>query len=150
MWRTLGSGKRTTCLAAFAAACVMFAPQLSAAVLSPTLSAAAGDGSVQLRWTSVPDAAHYEWRMSSDGGNTWRRWSHLPNSGVGTSDYTVTDLTNETAYTFQVRAKITVWDNETGTFDLAEGPSSNSVTTTPTPGASTAGCRYVDGSLVCG
>ena len=71
------------------------------------LGADAGARQVRLSW-STPDGATitgYEYRHSSDGGQTWSPdWTDVPNSGPTTTGYTVTDLEPGTTYTFEVRA----------------------------------------------
>ena len=64
-----------------------------------TLTAVAGNAQVVLTWTAVAGATGYEY--SKDGGTTWVA---VPNSTGSTTTYTVTGLTNGTAYNFQVRA----------------------------------------------
>ena len=107
MLKILQSAKRMACLAAFAAACVMFAlPSAQAIGVPPVLSATAGDGQVELSWTEWnPPFDHeltdpvktYGWRMKVEGDDDWSDWTSV--SGTTTST-TVDDLENGTAHTF--------------------------------------------------
>ena len=81
-----------------------------------SLTATRGDTEVGLRWT--PPASDggaaitkYQYRVSDDGGTTWNPdWTDVPDGSDSGSDQadersvTVTNLTNETEHTFQVRA----------------------------------------------
>ena len=93
-------------VAAVLAALVLAAPPASATGLSaPTLSATAGDGEVTLSWTASADADHYQYRGSTDGGVTWLSsdWLHTGEL-ASVREILVTNLTNGTEYTFEVRA----------------------------------------------
>ena len=75
------------------------------------LAAARGDRQVVLTWTTPTDGGsditRFEYRQKS-GGGAYGPWMTVPNSGVGGANvagYTVTNLTNGTAYTFEVRAR---------------------------------------------
>ena len=92
------------------------------------LWAIAGAGAVTLAWTPPYSGngplTGYEYRVSADGGMTWSPdWSTIPGGGPGTVAHEVTRLTDDTAYTFEVRAV-----NGRG-----EGPAAR---TTATPSAS--------------
>ena len=91
----------------------------SAVPAKPTgLEATPKHKSAALSWTNPNDSAIYKWQYSSDDGSTW---SDVPNSGATTATYTVTGLTNGTAYTLKVRAA-----NYKG-----NSPASDSVSATP-------------------
>ena len=67
----------------------------------------AGSGQVALSWDdpSESDITKYQYRVSDDGGATWSpNWTDVPGSDATTTEYTVTGLTNDTEYTFEVRA----------------------------------------------
>ncbi len=77
---------------------------------APTnLSASAGNGSVTLVWdapASDADITRHEYRFKT-GGNYPAQWMRIPDSapgGANASRVMVPGLTNDTAYTFQVRA----------------------------------------------
>ena len=93
------------------------------------LEAALGDARVTLTWTAAPDGGSpvtkHRYRQRA-GDNAYRNWADIPNSaegGTNGASYTVTGLTNNTAYTFQVRAV-----NARG-----EGPEATSNEVTPLP-----------------
>ena len=69
------------------------------------LKATPGDTEVALSWANPNDSNITDWqfRYKSTGG--YNLWSSVPSSGATTTTYTVTGLTNDTEYTFQVRAR---------------------------------------------
>ena len=75
----------------------------------PNLSASAGNGYVTLVWdapASDADITHHEYRFKT-GGSYPASWTRIPDSapgGANASRVMVPGLTNDTAYTFQVRA----------------------------------------------
>ena len=74
------------------------------------LTATPGNRIVRLTWTTPDDGGaairSYEYQKSSDEGKTWSLdWTSIPGSGENTTNYTITNLTNGTQYTFKVRAK---------------------------------------------
>ena len=79
-----------------------------------SLAASAGDKQVALRWTAADSngawVTGYSLRDSLAGGS-WSSWTVVPGGGAARKD-TVTGLTNDTLYTFEVRAK-----NRVGTGD---------------------------------
>ena len=107
MFRVLRSVNRSAWVAAFAAACVLFADPASATSgtwSGPVLTATAGDGEVDLSWTEWNPPADdeltnstitYAWRMKAEGDTEWSDPIYV--SGTST---TVDDLENGTAYTF--------------------------------------------------
>ena len=64
------------------------------------LTAAIGDQQVTLTWDDPKDSSITEYQYRTDGTN----WTSIPNSRATTVTHTVTDLTNGTEYTFNVRA----------------------------------------------
>ena len=84
------------------------------------LTAAAGNQRVILTWADPSDSNITRYEYSVDSGS----WTEVPSSGATTTNYTATDLTNGTSYTFRVRAV-----NAGG-----DGAASASVTATPVPG----------------
>ena len=106
----------------------------ASALAAPTLSAVAGNGVVELSWTKSRGADHYQYRMSVDGGASWRRgWWPV---GVGSLEpvrnLRAVGLTNGTAYTFQVRAVETSYSLGEGRTTTNYSEPSNAVTATPT------------------
>ena len=93
-------------------------------------SAAPGDGQVVLSWeapASGSGVTRHEYRQKEGTGSYPANFTQIPNSGEGGANeagYTVTGLTNETVYTFELRPVA-------GT---AEGTASESDAVTPTPG----------------
>ena len=81
---------------------------------APTLTAAAGDRRVALRWTAADSngawVTGYSLRDSSAGGS-WSDWTAVPGGGAA-RDSTLKGLTNGREYTFEVRAKNTVGDGD--------------------------------------
>ena len=101
-----GAGKSATDTTATAVAGRPGAPK--------SLAASAGDKQVALRWTAADSngawVTGYSLRDSLAGGS-WSAWTAVPGGGAARKD-TVTGLTNDTLYTFEVRAK-----NRVGTGD---------------------------------
>ena len=118
--------------AAAALAALLFAASPALAIGTPTVSATAGDGEVTLSWRRVSEASAYQYRMSEDGGSTWQSWTSIDMQTGDTKTHTVTDLTNGTAYTFQVRGYRVAYDSSQGGFYPVYGEASDSVTATPT------------------
>ena len=81
------------------------------------LSAAPGDGQVALSWTDPDNSSITGYELSTDEGD----YIEISGSDDETTDYTVTGLTNGTAYTFRVRAV-----NASG-----KGAASDAVSATP-------------------
>ena len=73
---------------------------------APTnLGATAGDTKVTLRWAAptapgTSSVTRYDYRQSTDGGNTWGSWTDAGN----VLEKEIAGLTNGTEYTFEVRA----------------------------------------------
>ena len=65
------------------------------------LTAAANNGQAALTWTNPNDSTITEYEYSKDGGTTW---ADVPSSSATTTSYTVTSLTDGTAYTLAIRA----------------------------------------------
>ncbi len=74
------------------------------------LAAAAGDTHAVLSWDAPADPGtspinHYEYRASSDAGTVWDPdWTSAGDATSEVRTQIVTDLTNDTEYTFEVRA----------------------------------------------
>ena len=70
------------------------------------LQAEAGSGYVRLSWPDPknPAITGYEYRQKA-GVNNYGAWTAMTGSGATTTAYSVTGLTNATAYTFQMRAR---------------------------------------------
>ena len=96
-------------------------PPAPAAVTN--LAAVAGDEQVTLSWTDPNNESitTYQYRQSTDGGSNWSPdWTNITDSDENTTSHTVENLTNDTEYTFEMRAV-----NATG------NGASGSVTATP-------------------
>ena len=80
-------------------------PETAARPGAPTLTArTAASGSVALSW--VPGSAgatRWEYRQRSAGGS-WGDWTAIVGSDASTAAHTVTDLTEDARYDFQLRA----------------------------------------------
>ena len=74
--------------------------------LAPTgFGATAGDGQVTLSWNNANDASITKWQYrQKQAGGAYGEWTDIPNSGAATVRHVVGNLTNETVYTFQLRA----------------------------------------------
>ena len=68
---------------------------------APNLTAVAGDTQVRLTWDDPNDSSIDKYRYSTDGGTNFK---DIPGSGASTTGHTVTGLTNNLEYTFEVRA----------------------------------------------
>ena len=70
-----------------------------------SFTAEAGDSQVWLGWRSPADftISKYEYQQKEGNGN-FGRWDYIPGSRSGTTFHIVTGLTNDTSYTFRVRA----------------------------------------------
>ena len=89
-----------------------------------------GDGQAVLSWTAPASGSgvtKHQYRYKSGTGSYPATWEDIPNSAAGGANedgYTVPDLTNETAYTFELRSAV-------GTTNSTAAESN---TVTPTPG----------------
>ncbi len=95
-----------------------------------TFAAAVGDEEVVLSW-DAPDSGsgvtRHEYRQKEGTGSYPANFTPIPNSGEGGTNeavYTVTGLTNETAYTFELRAVA----------GAINGTAAEADAVTPTPG----------------
>ena len=111
------------------------APQdAQAQTATTTLTATAGNGQVTLNWTyafvaggGFATSEHTFWYYDQQEDGTWKGWGIIPASNAGTRSYTVTGLTNGTAYTFEIQPGNTVRGSPARIY-----PKSNAVTVTPT------------------
>ena len=101
---------------------------LSICIAAPrSLTALAGDGRVTLRWNAPEDRPsgrdiRYRYRRSTDAGANWTDWNLLATTAAASKiTRTVTGLTNNLTYTFEVRAEY-----------LSASRPSNRATATPT------------------
>ena len=83
------------------------------------LTATSGDTQVTLAWTDPDDSTIMGYQYTTDGGSNWHDMS---DTGATTTSYTVTDLTNDTVYTFRIRAV-----NENGNSEASETASATPV-----------------------
>ena len=90
---------------------------------APTVTATPKNGSVILSWTDPSNDTITRWEYRYKGAGGYGAWTNIPGSGASTTTFTRTGLTNNTAYTFQVRAV-----NSSG-----DGTASTSVSATPRP-----------------
>ena len=97
---------------------------------APTgLMAAAGDAQITLTWTNPSNPTITSYEYSSDSG---ANWTAIANSGASTTSYTVTSLTNGTAYEIQLRAV-----NQEGNSNPATAPSATPLSSDATLSALT-------------
>ena len=84
------------------------APASTSKPAKPTgLTATAGNAQVSLFWTNPNDASITKYQVLRRTGTTWGSWADIPNSAPGKANatsYTVTNLSNGTAYAFRIRA----------------------------------------------
>ena len=98
------------------------APPPKTAPPAATLSASAGNKQVALSWTYTSDVTVTGWQQRHKAGSkTWGSWTNVSGSSGSTRRGTVTGLTNDTLYTFEVR----------GVNGDVDGTASNQVTATP-------------------
>ena len=94
------------------------------------LTAKPGDGQAVLAWDAPPSGSgvtKHQYHFKTAGGSYPTSWTDIPNSAVGEANedgYTVPNLTNETAYTFELRWLVGASGSVTA----------ESNTVTPTPG----------------
>ena len=71
-------------------------------------TATAGIRKVDLAWTAAASTVAveaYQYRLSSDGGDNWNRWTDIAGSSGSTTRHTVSRLANGTAYTVELRIR---------------------------------------------
>ncbi len=66
--------------------------------------AEAGNTQVRLVWTDPGNESIAGWQYGLKTTGNYDGWTAIPGSGAGTTRHTVTALTNDTAYTFRLRA----------------------------------------------
>ncbi len=70
-----------------------------------TMSVTAGAGQVTLTWEDPSESRIAKWQYQQKAaGGSYGSWIDIPNSGSTTTSHTVTGLTNDTEYSFKVRA----------------------------------------------
>ena len=69
------------------------------------LSAMARNRAVGLSWTDPGDATITGWQYRQKAGGSYGNWQGIANSGASTTSHAIDSLTNDTAYTFQIRAR---------------------------------------------
>ena len=80
-------------------------PETGARPSAPVLEArTAASGSVALSWSAGPTGAtRWEYRRRQEGGN-WSAWTAITGIDASTAEHTVSGLTEDATYHFQVRA----------------------------------------------
>ncbi|WP_420635722.1 Calx-beta domain-containing protein [Candidatus Palauibacter sp.] len=72
------------------------------------LTATAGIRKVDLAWTAAASTVAveaYQYRLSTDAGDTWSDWTDIAGSDATTTRHTVSRLANGTAYTVELRIR---------------------------------------------
>ena len=74
-----------------------------------SISARPGDAQAAIRWTRPANSdqvwiSDYQYRQRA-GNGAWTTWATIPGSDGTTTNHTFTGLTNQTEYTFEVRAR---------------------------------------------
>lgn len=77
------------------------APITPTQLATPAPTATAGDGEITLAWTAIPNASNYRARYRETGAIPWTDDSQRPTAAT----VTITGLTNESGYQFQVQAQ---------------------------------------------
>ena len=97
-----------------------------------SFSAVAGDEQVWLGWRSPADftISRYEYQQKEGTGVFGENWTFIPGSRSGTTFHIVTGLSNDTSYTFRVRAV-----NAAGKSDATDPIAATPVAETSTPAA---------------
>ena len=100
-------------------------PLSSSATLSvnkPTgLSATPKHTAAELSWTALGNSLVTKWQVRRKDAGSYGAWADVPSSSAATTSATVGSLTNNTGYSFQVRAVTHATD----------GPASDAATATP-------------------
>ncbi|MFS1512083.1 glycoside hydrolase family 9 protein [Chengkuizengella sp. SCS-71B] len=108
---------------------------------SPTgLTASAGDGQVDLSWSSVSGADSYNVKRSTSAGGTYTTVA----TGVTSTNYTNAGLTNGTTYYYVVSAQNTAGESADSTEASATPQSSVTIPGSPTGLTASAGNGQVD------
>ncbi|MFS1512082.1 glycoside hydrolase family 6 protein [Chengkuizengella sp. SCS-71B] len=108
---------------------------------SPTgLTASAGDGQVDLSWSSVSGADSYNVKRSTSAGGTYTTVA----TGVTSTNYTNAGLTNGTTYYYVVSAQNTAGESANSTEASATPQSSVTIPGSPTGLTASAGDGQVD------
>ena len=71
-------------------------------------TATAGIRKVDLAWTAAASTVAveaYQYRLSTDAGDTWNSWTDIAESGAKTTRHTVSGLANGTAYEVELRIR---------------------------------------------
>ena len=82
-------------------------PATGAPAAPTAFTATARNGGAALAWTDPSNSAITKWQYRYKTSADYGTWTDVPSSSATTTSYTVTGLTNSTAYTFQVRAVAT-------------------------------------------
>ena len=100
---------RAVNLAGFSLAEVTMQQTLVPNVETPSgFTATGGFRKLDLSWTaagSTVTVERYQYRLSTDGGDNWSRWTDIPGSDVSTTAYTISDLPDATEYTVELRMR---------------------------------------------
>ncbi|MCY4576910.1 MAG: fibronectin type III domain-containing protein, partial [Candidatus Kaiserbacteria bacterium] len=100
-----------------------------------SVTATRGDTQVTLGWAAASGAPNhirgYQYRSKASDSQTWGSWTDISGSDHTTTSHTVTGLTNDTPYDFQVRSRVNNGTISSTSGGFIPGDTSDTVSATP-------------------